>query len=705
MDGFITIGTKLDTKQFDKQIEQLEKDLSQMERAYETGIQIANPQDKQDLEELSVKIEKTRNQLVRLRAEKQKLEQPQGLKELKTGIDNFGQGLQNAVKKASKLVLGIFGIRSAFMMMRRASSELAGYDDEYAANLEYIRFVLTQAIAPVLKGIVELAMKLLAYINAIAQAWFGVNLFERGSVDNFKKMKQGVGGVTDSVKELKKQLAGFDEINVLQEDGSVGTGGGGGGISLPMMDLANIENIQLPEWVRWIMEHKGEILGLLTAIGAFFVGTKIAAFVRSMTGAEGAVLGFNTQLGKIVAGAALAVGGLAILGNNARSLVHDWENLTEEEQATTVATELLGIGMETVGLMMMGVSGPVAAAIALVSALASVIIEEEKERIRIDDVTQAQERLTKARENEAEALKQYTNAVDRAAQTAETLRIAEEQTGISGEELNRQVERGVMDYADMTDKQKEVYRAYLDNIEAQQKLSATAKEAAQSIRDKKDAIYLDKLATDTSAEAMQKWKNDVVNAAETGEIKWEDASRIISKSMGDMSIEAQESFAQDLPDAIREGLNPSQYQTSLQIIGSDMQTFFAKLVNNILSTFLGLPFAIANIFSNLSPYRTANFSTSGQAKGAVVYHDLPKLAVGGIINQPGRGIPIGRAIAGERGAEGVIPLTDTQQMEILGETIGRYITINANIPVSMNGRVISRELRQVQAEQDFAYNM
>ena len=92
MDGFITIGTKLDTKQFDKQIEQLEKDLSQMERAYETGIQIANPQDKQDLEELSVKIEKTRNQLVRLRAEKQKLEQPQGLKELKTGIDNFGQG-------------------------------------------------------------------------------------------------------------------------------------------------------------------------------------------------------------------------------------------------------------------------------------------------------------------------------------------------------------------------------------------------------------------------------------------------------------------------------------------------------------------------------------------------------------------------------------------------------------------------------------
>lgn len=43
-------------------------------------------------------------------------------------------------------------------------------------------------------------------------------------------------------------------------------------------------------------------------------------------------------------------------------------------------------------------------------------------------------------------------------------------------------------------------------------------------------------------------------------------------------------------------------------------------------------------------------------------------------------------------------------MEILGEAIGRYITINASIPVSMNGRLISRELRQVQADQEFAYN-
>lgn len=82
----------------------------------------------------------------------------------------------------------------------------------------------------------------------------------------------------------------------------------------------------------------------------------------------------------------------------------------------------------------------------------------------------------------------------------------------------------------------------------------------------------------------------------------------------------------------------------------------------------------------------------------------PRLATGGIINQPGRGVPVGGAIAGEAGAEGIIPLTDSQAMETLGESIGRYITINANIQNNMNGRVISRALQQIQGNRDFAYN-
>lgn len=79
---------------------------------------------------------------------------------------------------------------------------------------------------------------------------------------------------------------------------------------------------------------------------------------------------------------------------------------------------------------------------------------------------------------------------------------------------------------------------------------------------------------------------------------------------------------------------------------------------------------------------------------------LPRLAKGGIINQPGRGVAIG----GESGMEGVIPLTDSQQMRLLGETIGRYITVQLTNINSMNGRVISKELKKIDNETSFMKN-
>jgi len=78
---------------------------------------------------------------------------------------------------------------------------------------------------------------------------------------------------------------------------------------------------------------------------------------------------------------------------------------------------------------------------------------------------------------------------------------------------------------------------------------------------------------------------------------------------------------------------------------------------------------------------------------------LPKLARGGIVNNPGAGVMMGSYIAGEKGAEAVLPLTDDTL-----QRLANMMPITVNLTNTMNGRVISRELKKVQNENSFAYN-
>ena len=137
------------------------------------------------------------------------------------------------------------------------------------------------------------------------------------------------------------------------------------------------------------------------------------------------------------------------------------------------------------------------------------------------------------------------------------------------------------------------------------------------------------------------------------------------------------------------------------VIGNVIGSSIASIVNSIL----GFAERTINTFTN-NINRAIGIINKipGVDIRKISAVSFPRLAKGGIINQPSRGVPVGSAIAGESGAEGVIPLTDSQQMALLGEAIGRYITVNANITNTMNGRVISRELQKIQNENDFAFN-
>lgn len=416
MDGEITIGTKLDTDKFDRQISDLEKKMKkeedkkividaklgsqqeELEKARQKTDALADAyqrlkevQDRlatgqatprefstfQDLQntygsleklgsefdraltkqnEIEQKVAQTKYRYDEINAKvseyKQKIEnvkiqkQVSDVEKLKNSFNSVGSSIQSTVKHVARLALGIFGIRSAFMFLRRASSDLASYDQQYATNLEYIRYALTQTIAPVLQWIVNLAAKLLGYINAIMQGWFGINLFSRGSAENFNKMKAGASGASKAVKEIKKQLAGFDEINMLTDQSDTGTSAGAGGVGMPSFDLSAMQG-EIPEWLQWIIDHKDEILSTLAGIAAGLVAIKFG-------------------LGGIKAlGIGILVKGIIDLITSLKDYLEDpsWENFGKVIKA--IGEIILGLGI-IIGNVPLIVAGAIAVILGLI---------------------------------------------------------------------------------------------------------------------------------------------------------------------------------------------------------------------------------------------------------------------------------------------------------------------------------------------------
>ena len=197
--------------------------------------------------------------------------------QLKNGFKKMNTSVSSSIKHIGRLALGIFSVASAYRLMSSASSTLGQYDEQYATNLEYIRYLIAQAIAPALKYVVNLASTLLSYLNYIAQAWFGITLFSKNSAKNFMNAKNSTGGISKNTGKIKKDLqtTSFDEMNVLSDTSDGGTSGGaGGGAVAPSIDPSVLQG-EVPDWLKWIAENKDLVIGALTGIAGGILAIKL----------------------------------------------------------------------------------------------------------------------------------------------------------------------------------------------------------------------------------------------------------------------------------------------------------------------------------------------------------------------------------------------------------------------------------------------
>lgn len=600
MDGEVTIKTSLDTKSFDAQIRKVEEELNDLERAYKI-LKETEPADSEILKTYAVNIEKAKNKLIELNKKQLELNQT-------PVVDNkIGETIGENVKKMGKWALAVFSVRSAYNGIRNAVSILTGQNEELSNKINFIKTSLANVLAPVVDWIVNQAYKLVYYIGYILKAWFGIDIFAKNTA-------KSMNNTNKNAMKLRKTLAGFDEMNILQDNVA---GGGSSGLGDTFKGL---DKPKIPEWVDWIAKNKDKVLDTLKKIGiefALIAGT--AGFLK-------------------------LAGDVAGLWNALKSL----------------STTLSGITLLKGGLY------------AVAGALSIIAVVQFTEVIK--SASELNKQLKNLIELSSSSTKSWKEQTDEMQKNAKQGKYNEEQQRYYNEALLTTIEndKAINEGIENQSKLRQILTGtYSKNNEI---MKLHNEEIEDNLNKLSELYKMDKLTEE------QKTKY--------GKILNEEIIRL-EKVNGKLNENSQE--YKDNADKIKEmrkqfnEITGSTYTAKFKV---DADT---KPANKSISGFL------KNIGSTLfsSIFPKLNFANTLKKF---------KFAKGGIINMPGRGVPLLNAVGGEKGQEGIVPLTDSQQMELLGRAIGKYITLNATIITEMNGRVIGRELKKVDTDNDFATN-
>ena len=545
MDGKVIIGCDLDTRSFDAQIDYVENQMQEIEdklKQADMGFEVGDTQKLEaDYERLGIKLDNLQKKQAKLNQEHAQMGKLD-LSGVQTGIDNVNKGLTKTVKKVTKWGLAIFGVRSAYMAVRSAMGTISQYEDDMKNNIDYIKYALAYTLKPIVEWILNAVVKLLQYVNYIAKAWTGKNLFK--TADAFKNAQKGAKGFN---KELQKTTASFDEMNVLQGTKS---SSGGADIIAPNIDLTGMRG-EIPQWLKWIVDNKDLILSVFAGVNAGLLAWKLG-----LKGIQ------SLGIGLAIAGVIYGI----------QSIIKYLQDPSFENFGKIIT----GIGIAVAGVAIIFGAWPIAVGGAI-SAIVGLIISN-----------------------------------------------------------------------------------------------------------------------------WEKIKEFMLNIC-----KWlEDNFVLVGKTISDV-IKNSLNLFEGLFIGVKQILDGI-----IKIFKGDFKNGISLAMRGIGNIIISVLNTVINGFNAFILPMRGLIVAAGKITGkkwtmnTIKIPRIPRLAKGGIINQPGRGVPIGygQAIGGENRSEGVIPLTDSQQMALLGETIGKYVKINNVIDVNMDSRRINRILQNSSDRVNFASN-
>ena len=565
----------------------------------------------------------------------------------------LNSSIKSGIKTIGRMALAVLGIRGAYSLVRRAVNACLQSNEELNNKMTAIWNALGTLMEPVVTAMINAIYKILAYINYFVKALTGIDFIAKANAKAIAKQAAATDKLTKSTREANKALAAFDEMSVLQDNGTVQTGiETAPTLDLPELSEEEMETLDMIAGIfRTVYEEiekviinsnllktKWEELDETTQILIITLG--VAGLVGILTGSVGvavailavvlAIAGLNLLIngdtkdaldgfilllgaaglvgiliggttGWTVAGSIIAVG-LIILGFN--YLLNG-----DTTDAILGIIALLG-GAGLAGYLWFGVKG-LSVAIAFASLMLLVMGFND---LMDGDTTNSIEGIIKALVGSVGLVVAIDALID----------ILTGGKGLEGALIGLKSPFGYL-------------------------LAATA------------------ILVGSIVELCKNW----------GSMSGLEKTISIFKVLAAAAMVAACAIA--------------TFHTAWSI-GTAAVAILGGLA------VLGLTLAQNSISDN-------ELEESGKAMATDFYnsHDfgsnpLPQLAVGGIVNNPGRGV---HAIIGEAGAEAVLPLeNNTEWMDILAEKIGGNVTI----PIYMDGKKIATYVVDIQKKRAFAMN-
>lgn len=160
-------------------------------------------------------------------------------------------GIKRQLKHLSKYVLALFSIRGTYAALKAFSQSWLDSTSQAAqqlsANIDYLKFALGSAVAPIIEYIANLIYSVLKVIQTVIYILTGINIFAKAFAKN---MKSAAGSAAKVNKELS--LAPFDELNTIGNMSGGGGGGGAGGVA-PTFDLTEVD-LKYNKWVEKLVD-------------------------------------------------------------------------------------------------------------------------------------------------------------------------------------------------------------------------------------------------------------------------------------------------------------------------------------------------------------------------------------------------------------------------------------------------------------------